>query len=91
MSSNKLTFRLSEKEQQIKELNLKLASLETAGESKVNETNEKIKGLEKENEEMKSQIKKQDESIDKLKAKNNVSEDLNLVPSDRRDYLGAIH
>lgn len=78
----KFTFRLSEKEQQIKELNLKLASLESASESKVNETNEKIKELEKENEEMKSQIKKQDESIDKLKAKNNVSEDLSFMLSD---------
>lgn len=78
---------MSEKEQQIKELTLKLASLETAGESKVNETNEKIKELEKENEEMKLQIKKQDESIDKLKGKNNVSEDLNLVLLDRIDCL----
>lgn len=78
---------MSEKEQLIKELTLKLASLETAGESKVNETNEKIKELEKENEEMKLQIKKQDESIDKLKGKNNVSEDLNLVLLDRIDCL----
>ena len=31
---------------------------------------------------MKSQIKKQDESIDKLKAKNNVSEDLSFMLSD---------
>ena len=78
---------MSEKEQHIKELTLKLASLETAGESKINETNEKIKELEKENEEMKLQIKKQDESIDKLKGKNNVSEDLNLVLLDRIDCL----
>ena len=36
---------------------------------------------------MKLQIKKQDESIDKLKGKNNVSEDLNLVLLDRIDCL----
>ena len=64
-------FSLQAKDQHIKELNLKIASLETAEESKDN--NDRLKTLETENEEMKETIKKCDESIAKLKDKNNVS------------------